>query len=61
MNGAFELLELPLILRRKTVSLADLGSGYQACNVPLINVPENLAARLPDVTDINSLREEICP
>lgn len=54
MNGAFELLELPL-LRRKTLafgSLANLGSAYNARNGPLNNVAENLAARLPDLSDM---------
>ena len=42
----FELLELPLILRRKTLalgSLANVGSACNACDGPLINVAENLA------------------
>lgn len=62
MNGAFELLELPLILRRKTLalgSLADVGSAFNACNGPLINIAENLAARLQDISD-EPLHEEIC-
>lgn len=33
LNGAFELLELPLILRRKTLAFGSLADVESACNI----------------------------